>query len=128
MKFQSRWRGSVRVLSGVAVFASKYDCSNRCSFRDMRFFMIFSEIFKKKLDIEKFQNFEDLNPVIGICEGTLMGLLILPPNMSAQNLVVFEMTFFRIFSKFFRKLRYKKITKLEFTISVVRLFQGYQEL
>ena len=56
----------------------------------MTFFMIFSEIFKKKLDIEKFQNFEDLNPVIGICEGTLMGMQILPLNMSAQNLVVFE--------------------------------------
>ena len=86
---------------------------NPCSFRDMTFFMIFSEIFKKKLDIKKFQNFEDLSPVIGICEGTLMGLNILPLNM------------FRIFSQFFRELGYKySFIKLEITISLVRLFQG----
>ena len=53
------------------------------------FLMIFSEFFKK-IDVKNFQNFENLNPVIGICEGTLMGLQILPPNMSAQNLVDLE--------------------------------------
>ena len=47
-------------------------------------------VFEKKLDVKKFQNFEILNPVIGICEGTLMGLQILPLKLSAQNLVVFE--------------------------------------
>ena len=56
----------------------------------MTFFRIFSELFKKKLDVKKFQNFEDLNTVIGICEGTLLRLLILPLNLSAQNLVVYE--------------------------------------
>ena len=57
----------------------------------MTFFMIFIEIFKKKkLDVKKFQNVENLNSVIGICEGTLMGLQILPLKMSAQNLAVFE--------------------------------------
>ena len=60
------------------------------SFRDTTFFMTFSEIFKKNLDIKKFQNVEPLNPVIGICEGTLRGLRILPLNMVALVLVVFE--------------------------------------
>ena len=56
----------------------------------MTFFMIFSEVFKKSLFVEKFQKFGDLNPVIGICEGTLSGFRILPLNMNAQILVVFE--------------------------------------
>ena len=30
----------------------------------MTFFMIFSEIFKKKINVEKFQKFEDLNFVL----------------------------------------------------------------
>ena len=37
-----------------------------------------------------FQKFEDLNAVIGICEGTLRGLRILPLNMAAQLLGGFE--------------------------------------
>ena len=40
--------------------------------------------------LKKIQSIENLNPVIGICEGTLMGLQILPLNVSAQNLVFFE--------------------------------------
>ena len=52
--------------------------------------MTFSEIFKKNLDMKKFQNVEPLNPVIGICEGTLRGLRILPLNMVALVLVLFE--------------------------------------
>ena len=37
-------------------------------FQIRRFFMIFSEIFTKKLDVKKFQNFEDLNLVSLIFE------------------------------------------------------------
>ena len=80
----------VRVLSSVANFASKYDCSNPCSFRDMTFFYDFLPNFQKNLDVEIFQNFEDLNPVIRICEGTIRELRILPLNMAAQFRVVFE--------------------------------------
>ena len=70
----------------------------------MTFFIIFSEIFKKKLNVKTFQNFEDLNPIIGICEGTLGGLRILPLNMAAQILVVSAIwRFFRIFFKIFQK-------------------------
>ena len=46
--------------------------------------------FQKKLNVKKFRNFEDINPVIGIFEGTLRGLRILPLNRTAQNLVVFQ--------------------------------------
>ena len=51
--------------------------------------MIFSEIFKV-LEFFNIIFFEDFNRVIGICEGTLMGLQFLPLIMSAQNLAVFE--------------------------------------
>ena len=50
--------------------------------------MIFSEIKKKTM--LKNSKFEDLNLVIGICEGTLRGFRILPLNMAAQFFVVFE--------------------------------------
>ena len=56
----------------------------------MTIFMIFYEIFEKNLDVKKFQNLEDINPVIGICEGALRGLRIFPLIMAAQILVVFE--------------------------------------
>ena len=56
----------------------------------MTFFMIFFEIFKKKLNVKKFQKFGDLNPIVGICEGTPSGFRILPLNMIAQFFVVFE--------------------------------------
>ena len=74
----------------MASFAFQNDCSNPYSFRDMTFFMIFSEIFKKNFDVKKFQNFEVINPVSGMCEGTLRGLRIWPLNMAAQILVLFE--------------------------------------
>ena len=52
--------------------------------------MNFSEFFKKYLDVKKYQNFEALNPFIGICEGNLRGLRMWPLNMAAQINVVFE--------------------------------------
>ena len=39
--------GGVKVLSGVANPASKYDCSMPFSFRDMTVYMICSKIFKE---------------------------------------------------------------------------------
>ena len=80
----------VRVPLRVANLASDYSCSNPCSFRDMTFFLWISPNFSKKLKYKKFQKFVDLNPVIGICEGTIRGLQILPLNMAAQIVVVFE--------------------------------------
>ena len=53
-------------------------------------FYDFLRNFQKKLHVEKFQKFEDLNPVIGICEGTLIGFRILSLNMNAQVPLVFE--------------------------------------
>ena len=38
---------TVRVLSGVASFASKYDSSKSFSFRDVTFFVTFSKKFQK---------------------------------------------------------------------------------
>ena len=59
-------------------------------FEIRRVFFSFSLKFKRNLDVKKFRNIEDLNPVIGICEGTLRGLRFLRLNMVAQILVVFE--------------------------------------
>ena len=63
-------------------------------------FYDFLRNFQKNLNVKKFQNFDELNHVIGICEGTLRGLRILPLEMTTQILVVFEIwRFFRIFQK-----------------------------
>ena len=48
--------GAFRVLSGVANLASKYDCSNICSFRDMTFLMVSISFFIENLNLEVFQN------------------------------------------------------------------------
>ena len=47
MEFLTLKLGAVRVLSGVANVASKYECSIFCSFRDMALSLIFS---RKKLE------------------------------------------------------------------------------
>ena len=80
----------VRVLSGVLNLAFDFGCSSPCSFLYMTFFLDFFKIFQKNLNVKKFRNFEDINPVIGIFERTLRELRILPLNMAAQILVVFE--------------------------------------
>ena len=59
-------------------------------FEIRRFFNDFLQIFLKNLNVKKFQKFADFNPVIGICEGNLRELRILPLNMAAQIFVVFE--------------------------------------
>ena len=50
-----------RVLPRIANLASKYDCSNPCSFRDMTIFVIFSKFFRQiKLIIFQNLNFATL--------------------------------------------------------------------
>ena len=72
----------------------------------MTFFMIFSEIFKKNSNVKKFQNFEDINAVSGIFEGTLRELQILPLNRTAQNLAVYG---YDVFCDFFKRIFMKII-------------------
>ena len=62
--------------------------------------MIFFQKFLNKPVVKKFQNFEDLDLIVGNCEGTLRGLRISPLNMAAQILVVFEIDVFQDFFKF----------------------------
>ena len=76
-------------LKGVGNLASTSHFSNPCSFRD----------------IENYKEVEDLNPVVGYCEGTLW-------------------FFFGFFQNFSEKLDIKNFTKLEISICVVRLSQG----
>ena len=53
LKFPTLLLGPLRVISKIANLASKYDCSNPCSFRDMMFFVIFSK-FSENLNYYKF--------------------------------------------------------------------------
>ena len=68
--------------------------------------MIFFRNFQINLEVKKFRNFEDRNPVAGNSESTLRGLRILPLNMAAQILVVFEIAVFKVFPKSFSELRF----------------------
>ena len=71
LQFPTLYLGTVRVLSRIANLASKYDCSNAYSFRDMKFFVIFSKIFRKKnYDYFK-KKFAIPNPVLGYCQSTV---------------------------------------------------------
>ena len=54
--------GTFRVLLRFANLASKYDCSNPFSFRDVTFFVIFFlQNYSKKLSTKKFAKFETTN-------------------------------------------------------------------
>ena len=65
----------------------------------MTFFMTFSEFFKKNLDVKKFQNFEDINPIIVIFEGALRRLRVLPVNLADYIIVASR---YDVFCDFFK--------------------------
>ena len=50
LNFPTLYLDNVRVLSRIANLASKYNCSNPCSFRDMAFFVILKKSFSEKLN------------------------------------------------------------------------------
>ena len=81
LEFLALKLGAVRVLSGVANRAFKYECSIFCSFWDMAL------VFFSKIKLEKF---EVLDPVVDCCEYS-QKLQILRPNATVQLLLVFEM-------------------------------------
>ena len=87
-------------------------------------YLCFFRNFQINLEVKKFQNFEDLDLVVRNCEGTLRGLRILPLNMAAQILVVFEIAIFKVFSKKFQNLDFKKFQNFEYIIPLVRNFEG----
>ena len=90
LKFFTLYLVDVRVLSGVANLASKYDCSNPFSFRDMTFFVIFQNKISKKIKSIFLQNMKNRNPVVGRYQSIFRGLRTLPPIMTAQVAVDFE--------------------------------------
>ena len=73
----------------------------------------------------KFQNVEDLNPIVEYSEGTLR-IANLSFDFGCSNPCSFrDMTFFLDFFNFFKEnLDIKIFTKLEIIISVKRLCQG----
>ena len=78
------------VLSGVANIASKYECSNSCSFRDITFFVIFSKKFLQNLNEIFFFKIWISQPCIWGLSDYPQGLQALALIMIAQIFVVFE--------------------------------------
>ena len=74
---------------GITNLASKYDCSNSCSFQDMMFFLDFLKI-SRKLSCEQNQKIRKSQPCSWVLPEYSHGLRILPTNFTAQILVVFE--------------------------------------
>ena len=73
-------------------FASKYDSSKSFSFSDMMFFVIFSKKTSENLSLIFSENFQVTMSVVGsvrVVSGS-QELRILPPNMTAQKLLVSE--------------------------------------
>ena len=71
-----------------------------------------------------FSFFEILTLLLGAVR-VFSGVANLASNSHFSNPCSFrDMTFFVIFSKIFKNLDFKKFTKLEITISAVRLSQG----
>ena len=107
-KFSKRWRSQ----SFCWIFwgysqgceASDCGCSNSCSFRDMTFFFGIFSIFLRKFGYKKFHKTWNYHLCSEALSGYSQVLRILPPSMTAQILVVFEISlFFMIFSEIFKK-------------------------
>ena len=79
----------VRVLSGVANLASDYICLNLCSFRDLTFFRVFSKFFRK-IGYRKFHKISYSHRCGEALSRYSQDMRFLPPNMTAQILVTFE--------------------------------------
>ena len=106
LKFFTLYLGAVRVLSGITNFASKYDCSIPCSFRDMAFFVIFQKIFRKP---PKFFFLQSLKLPTLLLEAirVLSGIANLCSNFNCSNpcsFWVLRYAFFAIFEKFSKNL------------------------
>ena len=84
----------------VLLRIANYDCSNPCTFWDMTFFVIFQKNFRKLILIF-FRKSWNSQPCSWVVSGYSKVLQILPPNMTVQILVVFEI--WRFFVIFFKK-------------------------
>ena len=106
--------GPVKKISKIAIFASKYDCSILCSFRDMTFFAIFSKVFSKLKLLIFFKNLKFLALYLGTVR-VLSKIANLALKHDCSNPCSFRDTFFLIFSKSFLKT-YMIFLKLIFKI------------
>ena len=78
----------------VADLAPKCDCSNPFIFREIAFFMIFSVVFSKNLDVKKINRTSISQSHSGLLLGYIQGLQIWSLSMAAQFLFGFrEMAF-----------------------------------
>ena len=100
VKFWTLWLGVVRVLSRIASFASKYDCSNPLVMRCDVFVIFFN--FRKR-SYFFFPKFELPSPVVGSCQ------CIIYKNHWSNLCSFSDMTFFqKIFSKHKFKVFFSK--------------------
>ena len=131
MIFSTLLWGAVRVHSGVANLASKYDCSNPLFFRDMAFLCFyFYFFFFKKLRYKKTNRTWISQPYSGLLSEYSHGLQIWSPILTAQILLVFEnwrfLWFFHVFfSK--KKLDVKKLDKKTLRTSISHFLVGCRQ-
>ena len=95
-----------RVLEGLLILPQLLTSQILVVFEICRFLWFF-----QNLDFRKIQKNEDLNPVVGYCEGTLWGCESCLWLWLRKSLWFSRYGFFWIFSKFFRKITYKKFHK-----------------
>ena len=81
--------GPVRKLSGVANIASKYDCSNPFTFRDLTFFLNFFQTFSENFDAKISTKIETATMYSGPVK-IFSGFANLASKVTAQLLLVFE--------------------------------------
>ena len=102
LKFPTLKLGPVRKISKIANLASKYDCSNPCSFRDVTFFVIFSKIFSKLKLLLVFKNLKFPKLYLGPVR-VLSKIANLASKYDCSILYVFEIWSFCDFFKNFQK-------------------------
>ena len=106
LKFPTLKLGPVRVISKIGNLASKYDCSNPCSFRDVTLFVIFSKNFRKLKLLLVFENLKFPTLYLGPVK-VLSKIANLESKYDCSILFVFEIwRFLWFFQKFSENLNY----------------------
>ena len=108
----------------VENFVYKYDGSNLCSFRDMRFSVIFSKKIENLDEIFFSSNFEISNPVVGAIR-VISRVANLASNYECSDSCSFrDTTFFVIFlQKYSKNVDYFFYSKFKILYPVVRCCQ-----
>ena len=104
--FYRVWIKQPNIDLGVASLASNFECPNHLSERDKTIFEILPKYFRnfrKQINYKSWSS----QSCSGVLSEYYQGLRVLPPNMTAQIIVVFEIWLFLwFFQKFSENLNY----------------------